>query len=382
MKKKIVFFTGSRADFGLLSNLIKKVQKKISNTYLIVSGTHFSKKYGFTLNEIKNEKIRNIIKAPVDINKTNDLSIVKNFSNTAKTIGKKINNLKPNLFVVLGDRYETLAASIAAMMNRIPIVHINGGELTEGAYDDSIRHSVSKMSHIHFTSHKIYKKRLIQMGENKKNIYNFGSLGASSSKHDKLFNKKEILDQLKIITNCKYFVITFHPVTLDKKLSKKYFKNLLDCLSKYKNIYKIFTFPNADNESSELINIIKKYKKKHSNVLIFKSLGKKKYFSLIKYSSGLIGNSSSGILEAPTFKIPILNIGDRQKGRLCAKSIVNCGYSKKKIKSNLHKILSKKFCTKINKTKNIFYKKNTVINIANKLIAINNITLKKKFFDI
>ena len=136
--------------------------------------------------KLKMKKLENIIKAPVDINKTNDLSIVKNFSNTAKTIGKKINNLKPNLFVVLGDRYETLAASIAAMMNRIPIVHINGGELTEGAYDDSIRHSVSKMSHIHFTSHKIYKKRLVQMGENKKNIYNFGSLGASSSKHDKI----------------------------------------------------------------------------------------------------------------------------------------------------------------------------------------------------
>ena len=238
------------------------------------------------------------------------------------------------------------------------------------------------MSHIHFTSHETYKKRLIQMGENKKNIFNYGSLGAASTKDCKLFNKSEILKKLKIKNFEKYFVITFHPITLEKKKSKKYFQNLLDCLAEYKDYKLIFTFPNADNESNEIINGLSKFKKKHNKILIFKSLGVKKYFSLIKYSSGLIGNSSSGILEAPTFKIPVLNIGDRQKGRLCAKSILNSDYSKKNIKFNLKKILSKNFRKNVKKTKNIFFKKNTLINIANKLLSIDSIKLKKKFFDI
>ena len=268
------------------------------------------------------------------------------------------------------------------MLQRVPIAHINGGELTEGAYDDFIRHSISKMSQIHFTSHEIYKKRLIQMGEIKKNIFNYGSLGAYLTKNTKLLNKKQILKKIKIKNLNKYFVITFHPITLEKKNSKKYFKNLLDCLVKYKDFNLIFTFPNADNESKDIISFLKKFKKRYRNIIIFKSMGIKNYFSLIKYSSGLIGNSSSGILEAPTFKIPILNIGDRQKGRIYAPSILNSDYTKKNIEINLKKILSYNFRKNLRKTKNIFYKKNTVVNIANKLINIDNITLKKKFFDI
>tara|TARA_B100001057_G_scaffold117896_1_gene116439 strand:- start:4814 stop:5962 length:1149 start_codon:yes stop_codon:yes gene_type:complete len=382
MKKKIVFFTGSRADFGIMSKLIKLVQKKKSNTKLIVSGNHFSKNYGYTFNEIRKEKIKNIVKASANNDKTEDISILKSFSEIILKTGKQLKILRPSLFVVLGDRYEALAGTIAAMLQRIPIAHINGGELTEGAYDDFIRHSISKMSHIHFTSHKTYKKRLIQLGENKKNIFNYGSLGASLTKDYKLLNKSEILTELKIKNFDKYFVITFHPITLEKKKSKKYFQNLLDCLTEYKNINFIFTFPNADNESNEIINTLKKFKKKNNKIAIFKSLGVKKYFSLIKYSSGLIGNSSSGILEAPTFKIPILNIGDRQKGRLCARSVLNSNYTKKNIKSNLNKILSKSFHKNIKKTKNPFYKKNTVINITNKLLSVDSIKLKKKFFDI
>jgi len=382
MKKKIVFFTGSRAEFGLLSNVIKEVQKKKPNTKLIVSGNHFSKKYGYTFDEIKKNKIKNIVKTPISVGGNNDFSIVKNFSKATIEIGKKLSLLNPSLFVVLGDRYEALAGTIAAMIQRIPIAHINGGELTEGAYDDFIRHSISKMSQIHFTSHIIYKKRLIQMGENKKNIFNFGSLGAALTKNKGLYSKDILCKKLKIDINRKYFVITFHPITLDKRLSKIYFKNLLDCLKKYKDINKIFTFPNADNESNQIINILKKFRKKKNNVLIFKSLGSKKYFSLMKYSSGLIGNSSSGILEAPTFKIPVLNIGDRQKGRLFAKNIITSNYTKKSIERNLKKILSSAFSKNIKKTKNIFFKKNTVFNIANKLVTINNIKLQKNFFDI
>ena len=260
--RKIAFFSGSRADFGLLSNLIKAVQKKEKNTYLIASGSHFSKKYGFTFEEIKNDKIKNIIKAPINISNKNDLSIIKNFSSATNVIGKKLDILNPSLIVLLGDRYETLAVAVAAMIKRIPIAHFNGGELTEGAYDDSIRHSITKISHIHFTSHEIYKKRLIQMGENKKNIFNYGSLGAFTAKHEKLLEKKEVLKKLNLKKNDKYLVITFHPITLDKKLSKKYFKNLISILDDYKNVYKIFTFPNLDNESNEIIKILNKYKKK------------------------------------------------------------------------------------------------------------------------
>ena len=195
-------------------------------------------------------------------------------------------------------------------------------------------------------------------------------------------SKREIINSLRLRQNKKYIVITYHPNTLDKKLTSIYFNYLLNSLKKFKGIEKIFTFPNFDNENETIISQIEKFKKKNSNVKIFKSLGSIKYLSLIKYSSGVIGNSSSGILEAPSFKIPVLNIGDRQKGRVLAKNIINSGNKEKDINKGLKKLFSRKFLNNIKNTKNPFYKKNTVENISNILIKYKNKNLKKKFYDI
>ena len=380
--KKIIFFSSTRADFGLLSKLIKKVQSKSKNTKVIVFGNHFLKKFGYSFNEIKESKLKNIIKVYTFSSKTDDENIIKNFSKTIIKIGKKLNNLKPSIIVLLGDRYETLAVAISAMLNRIPIAHIAGGELTAGAFDDSIRHSISKMAHIHFTSHQAYKNRLIQLGENKNRIFNYGGLGVANIKKSKLMKKKQVLNELGITPKDKYVVITFHPITLDKNRSTQYFLNLLACLEKFKTIYKIFTFPNSDNESDQLIKALVKFKKKNNNVLIYKSLGQIKYFSVLKFSLGLIGNSSSGILEAPSFKVPVLNIGDRQKGRIMSKNIINSNYSIKKINRSLKKFFSKSFRKSLLKYNNIFYKKNTIEKTAEKILSLKNIDIKKNFFDI
>lgn len=380
--KKIIFFSSTRADFGLLSELIKKVQSKSKNTKIIISGNHFLKKFGYSFNEIKESKLRNIVKIPTFSSKTDDKNIIKNFSKTIIKIGKKINNLKPTIIVLLGDRYETLAVAISAMLNRIPIAHISGGELTAGSFDDSIRHSISKMAHIHFTSHQIYKNRLIQLGENKKNIFNYGGLGAANIQRLKLMKKKKVCNELGITPKDNYVVITFHPVTLARKNSLQYFQNLLTCLKKFKKIYKIFSFPNSDNESSQLIKALIKFKKKNNNVLIYKSLGQKKYFSVLKFSSGLIGNSSSGILEAPSLKIPVLNIGDRQDGRITSKNIINSNYSVKSINMSLKRFFSNNFKKNLVKCNNIFYKKNTVEKIAKKILSLKKIEIKKNFCDI
>ena len=331
MKKKIVFFTGSRADYGLLRDLIKTIQKKKNiETKVIVSGSHLSKKFGFTLNEILSDRIKNLKKIDILKNKSDDYSIALSFSEAVKKISKQILSTNPDLLVLLGDRYEVLAAAVSATICRIPIAHIHGGEITEGAYDDAIRHSISKMSHIHFPIHETYKKRLIQLGENPKTIFNYGGLGASTIQSMKLFKKQELEKQIKLQLNKKYFVVTFHPVTLEKNKSKKDFYKLLMSLKRFKKNIKKFSFPNSDNENDYLIKMIKKFVMKNDFSYYFKSLGQKKYLSLLKYSSGIIGNSSSGILEAPSFKIPIINIGDRQRGRIQAKSILNCNPQEKK----------------------------------------------------
>ena len=359
-----------------------KVQKRLKNTSLIVSGSHLSKNFGYTIDEILKGNTKNIVKVPILSKTSDDLSVAKTFSKAVDSVAKHLQKIKPSLFVVLGDRYEVLAASISAMINRIPIAHIHGGEITEGAFDDFIRHSISKMSQIHFTAHKEYKRRLVQLGEKKNNIFNYGGLGAAKIKKIQLLSKREILNSLRLKQNKKYIVITYHPNTLDKKLTSIYFNYLLNSLKKFKGIEKIFTFPNFDNENETIISQIEKFKKKNSNVKIFKSLGSIKYLSLIKYSSGVIGNSSSGILEAPSFKIPVLNIGDRQKGRVLAKNIINSGNKEKDINKGLKKLFSRKFLNNIKNTKNPFYKKNTVENISNKLIKYKNKNLKKKFYDI
>tara|TARA_A100001015_G_C14978219_1_gene708276 strand:+ start:152 stop:1294 length:1143 start_codon:yes stop_codon:yes gene_type:complete len=378
--RKILFVSSSRADYGLLRNLIIKIQKLNPETYLMVTGSHLSKEFGETVSEIKKDRIKKtFIKKILDL-KFKEKNIPHYVEKTIKATSQIIKKIKPDTLVILGDRYELLGCAIAATLFRVPIAHLHGGEITSGAYDDSIRHSISKLSHLHFPVHEKYRKRLIQLGERPKTIFNYGALGAHSINNINFKSKLKLERDLKIKLDKKIFLITFHPTTLEKNKSKFQILNLLSALKKFNNEIKIFTTPNFDHENKIIKNAILDFIKKNKNSFFFTSIGHLNYISLMKISSLVIGNSSSGILETPSLGIPTINIGNRQKGRIISKNIINSNYEEKHIIKNIGKaiLLNQKQLLKIGSP---FYKKDTPKKIAMKILNFN-FKLKKNFYDL
>ncbi len=373
--KKILFISSSRADYGLLRNVVLETQKINKETYLLVTGSHLSESFGKTISEIKKDKIKNIIKKELLDKNFSDADIsnylARSVSLTAEVIIKK----KPDVVVLLGDRYELLGSAIAAMTFRIPIAHIHGGEVTKGAYDDYIRHSITKLSHLHFPIHDRYKKRLIQLGENPKTIFNYGGLGAYSISKSKLLTKSNLEKKLKVDLNKRVVLVTFHPVTLEKNKSEFQIKNLIRFLNTLKNMTIVITSSNFDNENKNIKKELLKFSKK-KGVYYFNSLGSLAYVSLMKVAYLVIGNSSSGVLETPSFGTNTINIGDRQSGRIISKNIINCNYNFKSIKLAFNKVNKKR-----KKTVNPFFKKNTPKKIAKKILNFKY-NLKKEFYDL
>ena len=374
--------TSTRAEYGLLRPVYLALQNyKTVNVKLIVSGTHLSKKYGYTLKDIIKDDIKVDKKISIidDNNKNESMADV-----FAKAVCEFDKYLKRNIFdtiVLLGDRYETLAFATACMFNKVPITHLHGGETTEGAIDEAIRHSITKMSYLHFTACEEYKKRVIQLGEDPSRVYNVGSTGIENILNMDLLSKAELSNSIELDLD-KYFVVTYHPVTLGDNSDKKEFKNLLSALDKYSDFQVIFTKSNADAGSIMINKMIDSYVAKHTKTKAFYSLGTKRYLSLIKYSSAVIGNSSSGIIEAPAMCVPTVNIGDRQKGRIRAKSIIDCGEKFESINKAIKKALN--YNRKLNIKDIPFYKKNTSKNIASTIIKVFNkkVDLMKKFYDL
>ena len=380
--KKILFISSSRADYGLLRNVILETKKnKKIKVFVLVTGSHLSKQFGNTIKEIEKDGLKkNIIKKKILKKSFFEKDISNYISQTITSTSSTLDKIKPEKIVILGDRYELFGCAIASMSHRIPIAHIHGGEVTSGAIDDSIRHSISKLSHLHFPIHDEYKKRLIQLGENPETIFNYGGLGAHSIKNIKFKSKLDLENELKIKLDKKIFLITFHPTTLEKNKSKYQVSNLLSALDKSKDVIKIFTSPNFDHENKIIKRKILNFTYKNKNAFFYSSLGHSSYVSLMKISSLVIGNSSSGVLETPSLGIPTVNIGNRQKGRIISENIVNSKYEKNHIIKNIKKalILDKK---KLSKIGSPFYKINTPKNIAKKIISFRCI-LKKDFKDL
>ena len=351
--KKICFITTSRADFGTLNELIKEVIKEKSFlVQLIISGSHTSKIFGKTEKEI-NKKNLLIKKIRVSSQNKNTKSVATSFSECVNKFSNALHKLSPDIFVAFGDRYEMFAATVSAYILRIPIAHIAGGEKTAGSIDEGFRHSISKFSNLHFPSMDIYKKRLIQLGENPKTIFNFGSLNLSKNKNNKYLSKLELEKTLKSKLNDKKLIITYHPETIDNTKCIKNLSVVLNSLRKIKKTTMIITSPNADAQGVLMIKHINKYIKKHKlkNFLFFKSLGSSTYLSLLRVVDGVIGNSSSGISEVPFFGIGTVNIGDRQQGRFMSTSIINSPASEVLIVNSIKKILSDNFRKKIKRNK-------------------------------
>ena len=290
---------------------------------------------------------------------------------------------KPDIIIILGDRHEMLPPAIVSLIFNVPVAHICGGEITEGAIDNSIRHCLTKLSHFHFVTNDIHKKRVIQMGEAPKNVFLVGALGNEAIKNTKFLSKKELEKELNFKFQKENIVVTFHPVTLEKNTSKKQFEQLLLALNNFKKMGIIFTMPNNDPGYKPIFNMIRNYVKKNKNSKFYLNLGNLKFYSCLKYSKYVLGNSSSGILEAPLFKIPTINIGDRQKGRIKFYSIIDCKPEKKSIIKAFKKadLLYKNKRLKNLKNPNNIPNASMKISKILKNLKLENI-IKKKFFNI
>tara|TARA_Y100000816_G_C26103716_1_gene585729 strand:+ start:2059 stop:3219 length:1161 start_codon:yes stop_codon:yes gene_type:complete len=384
MKKfKICVITGTRAEYGLLKNLMKKIKEnKKFLLQIIVTGSHLSSLHGNTYREIVNDGFTINSKCNILAKSDSEFAIVKSMSKAMELISNSLKVLKPNIVMMLGDRYELLSAAACCNIMKLPIAHIHGGETTEGAFDEAIRHSITKMSHIHFVAHADYRKRVIQLGENPKNVYNVGGLGVDNLSKIDLLSKNQLSKSLKIKFNKKNLLVTYHPETLSNFNEKKHIKNLLEVLKTLKDTNIFFTMPNADTNNKIIFNLINIFCKKNKNSFVFKSLGQLRYYSMLQYVDIVIGNSSSGLLEVPSFRIGTINIGDRQKGRIQSKSVINCEPNKISITKALKTAYSKKFLDKLKKSINPYGPKGAAEKIIKILESIDKVKIKKHFYDI
>ena len=345
MKKKICVVTGTRAEYGILKPLLRKVKEDNElELQLVVTGMHLSPEFGLTYKQIEEDNFRISEKVEILLSSDTPIGISKSMGLAMISFSEVFDRLKPDLLVLLGDRYEMLSGASSAMVARIPIAHIHGGETTEGAIDEAIRHSVTKMSYLHFTSTEEYRKRVIQLGENPNRVFNVGAMGVEEILNTNLLSKEELEKELDFKIDSKTALVTFHPVTLEENTSEEQFQNILDALDNFKDLKVIFTKANSDTDGRIINKMIDEYViKNKGKAKAFTSLGQLKYYSTIKYTDFVLGNSSSGILEVPTFKKPTINIGDRQKGRIQAFSIINSKPNLKEIVNSIDKALSEDF---------------------------------------
>jgi len=377
---KIFIVSGSRAELGILSNLISKYQE--DKLTLILTGQHLEKKYQ-NLSNFNNNKNINTKFIDIKLNDSKPLSILKSISVGITEFGKFFNKHKPKIVIILGDRYELISVAVAAYYSNIKIAHIHGGEKTIGSMDDTIRHVITKFSNLHFVSNKVYKKRVVQLGENPKTVFNVGGLSAENIKKFKPIKKKQ-LEKILGVKFAKFnFLITINSFFEKSISTSKALKNLFFALKVQKSTNLFFTSSNSDLKSDKINKQIQKFCKKNINSYFFYNLGYKNYLSLLMNCDICVGNSSSGILEAPSLKIATINLGTRQTGRIKADSIIDCDYNDKNILSAIKLIKSKIFKKKLIKVKNPIFKKNTAINIKKIINSnLNKNYLLKSFYDI
>ncbi len=378
----VCIVTGTRAEYGILKPLIKRfIETEGVDLRLVVTGAHLSTEYGYTVEEIRRDGFN--INAEINIGINKERSITDIMADTLKEFGIYFSENKTDILIVLGDRYEIFAVATAAMMNRVPIAHIHGGEITRGAIDDAIRHCITKMSYIHFPATEEYRKRIIQLGEEPERVYNVGSLAVESIKKLDLIDKDELEKSLGVSfdQNRKLAVLTYHPETLGGSAEKDA-KEIIDFMDSHEDIQFVITGANADAEGVIINRLLEEYANSHGDrCSFFMSLGQKRYFSLLKVCDLVIGNSSSGIIEVPSFGVPTVNIGDRQLGRARADSVIDCRCEKMDIERAYSRALSMKNSEM--SFANPYEGKNTCERIVDTVIDVLNkgIDLKKKFYD-
>ncbi len=393
--KKLTLITSTRAEYGLFKPLIKKlIAEKSIDLRIVVTGSHLLKRQGDTVREIEDDGVK--IDKKIDIYADGEVSMSHTMANAIDRFAVYFAEEKPDAILVLGDRYEILAVCIAAVNERIPIFHIHGGETTEGAVDEAYRHSITKMSYLHFTSTEMYRKRVIQLGESPDRVFNVGALGVENALHIDAMDTAELESWIgsllhmspsskkEIRLSGRYAVGTFHPVTLEDNTAKDQVNELFAAIEEHKDLTYIFTAAGADAGGAEVNSLLEKYEKDHDNFFFVSSLGMRGYLSAVKGAAFVIGNSSSGIIEVPSFHVPTVNIGDRQKGRVCGKSVISCRPESGSINRAIDKVLSSVFLDEIKNEKCLYGSGNTSGMITGIIIEElkKDIDIKKKFYDI
>jgi UDP-hydrolysing UDP-N-acetyl-D-glucosamine 2-epimerase len=381
-KRKICIVTGSRAEYGLLYWLMKEIQQDADfELQVVATGMHLSPEFGLTYQQIEqdgfvlNEKVAMLLSSDTSV------GIAKSIGLGTIGFADAYARLMPDLVIVLGDRFEILAAAQAALVAKLPLAHLFGGDITEGAYDESIRHSLTKMAHLHFVSNDDSARRVRQLGEDPKHVYNVGATGLDQIKRLKLLDAKELEKQLDFKFRKKNLLITFHPATLDDAQPADQMRELLAALTQLgDDVGLVFTMPNADSHGRELIRIVEDFVKGKANARAFTSLGQLRYLSLMAKMSAVVGNSSSGLYEAPSFAVPTVNIGSRQKGRLQSNSVLNCEPTAKAIVNAIQQA----FGLDCSKVVNHYGDGDASIKIVKILKTIPDfkVLLQKHFFDV
>lgn len=383
--RKICVFTGTRAEYGLLTPLMREIADDPNLILqILVSGMHLSPEFGQTFRNIEADGFHITEKVEILLSSDSPTAISKSVGLGLISFSDALIRMQPDLLVILGDRFEAFAAAASAMLCRIPIAHIHGGEATYGLIDEPIRHSITKMSHLHFTSTAEYQKRVIQLGEHPDRVFNVGALGVEAIQNLTLLGKDSLEKQLHFSLQEPFIIVTFHPITLEYQSAGGQFKNLLKAINKFPKLKIIFTKANADTDGRIINQLIDEYQEQHrEHSIAFSCMGQLRYLSAMKYAQAVVGNSSSGIIEAPSFNIPTINIGDRQKGRLMGTSIINCRPVAEEIEAALRLALSPEFSTALKTNKNPYEKAGTAMAIKEviKRADLSDI-LKKEFYDL
>lgn len=387
MKRKICIVTGTRAEYGIMSRLMKSLKEDSRvELQIIATNMHLSPEFGMTVNEIENDGFTVNKKVEMLLSSDTHVGTVKSMGLASIGFADAYAELSPDLIVILGDRYEMLSAASAALIFGIPVAHLYGGEITEGAYDDSIRHAITKLSYLHFTSTEEYRRRVIQMGESPDRVYWAGALGADNIANSAMMSLGDLENSLDFDLGDSFLLVTFHPVTKEPGQAQEQTEALLSALQRVIDKHKIlFTLPNSDTDGRVITQMINDWTTINPDkACVVASLGRKRYYSALNHCTAVVGNSSSGLVEAPSFKKPTLNIGNRQKGRAQGNTVINCDATFRSIKDGLEKVLNPDFISDVAENGINPYAKSGTLQTIHKVLVETPLPFHatKQFYDI
>ncbi len=383
-KRKVAVVTGTRAEYGHLYWVLKEIHEDPDlHLQLVVTGMHLSSEFGLTVREIEKDGFCIAEKVEMLLSSDTEVGVSTSLGLGVMGLANAFDRLKPDLLVLLGDRFEIFAAATAAVVARIPIAHLHGGEITQGAIDEAFRHAITKMSHYHFPATGRYAERIRQMGENPQNIFTFGAPGLDHISRLNLPGREELLKELGIKTGKRIAVITYHPVTLESATAHHHLISLFSAV-RGRGLTLIFTYANADPGGRAINQLIDDFAKREPDAHAFPSLGQRRYLGLLRIADVMAGNSSSGIIEAPSFKLPVVNIGDRQKGRVRAINVIDCGPEEQEIALALDQSLRQEFRDSLKDLDNPYgngQASSQIVGVLKK-IPLGEVVLKKSFIDL